>query len=213
MKYKEKRMARLIVALLMMVLYTGCDSLEVKMKRWGVQCDVAKLEKMLSHKRINIRVYAISLLAETCHPDAIRPLIDCLQDDNEKIRRYAAQGLGYLGACGVVDKPTIMELAKLLRNKNYISRHDIMIALGRSGLPCSIPPLIEMLHNQDDSIRKSAIAALKCLNRKSTFPCSQIGAAEVLTISNALEVVQSDGRVKSKEGNVTGSHLKTENSD
>lgn len=188
MKYKKKWLSILFFAT-MMVLNTGCDSLEVKMKHWGEQHDVAKLEKMLSNKRINIRLYAISLLAQTRHPDALRPLIDCLQDSNGKIRCYAAQGLGWLGSSGVVDKPTVIQLANILRNPNYVSRRDIIVALGHSGLPDAIAPLEEMLHDKDVVIQKSAVDALECLVRERKYPCSQIGPAEHSVISNLLETV------------------------
>lgn len=179
----------MIVLVVSAAIHTGCDSLEVKMKRWGEQDNVVMLEKMLSHKRMNVRVHAISLIAYTSHSDALNPLLKCLQDNNAEIRMYAAQGLGYLGSCGVVDKPTVTQLANILKNPDYVSRHDVIAALGHSGLPDAIPPLEEMLHDKDVVIRKSAVDALECLARERKYPCSQIGPIEYSAITNLLETV------------------------
>ncbi|MDD2231019.1 MAG: HEAT repeat domain-containing protein [Candidatus Cloacimonetes bacterium] len=198
MKYMTKYFAILPFALLMIVLNTGCDSTEKKMKHWGEQHNFAKLEKVLSNEQIEVRLYAISLMAQTSHADALKPLIGCLQDEDPRIRNYAAYELGYLGSCGVVDKPTVIQLVDILKDPNYVSRHDIITALGYSGIPDAIPPLVAMLHDKDDSIQESVIAALKCLIKESKFPCSKIRATEVLNVSNALEAVRSNGGVKAK---------------
>ncbi len=197
MKITAKSLSGSFIILLVFLMCAGCDSREERMKALGDQGNIEELKKFLGHKEINTRLYAISLLAQTSHADALKPLLGCLQDKDPKIRNYAAYELGYLGSCGVVDKPTVIQLANILKDPDYVSRHDIITALGRSGLPDAIPPLVGMLQDKDETIRESAITALKCLAKESGFPCSQIGAAEVLSISNALDVAQLNGGIKS----------------
>jgi HEAT repeat protein len=198
MKIKKKLLITLFITFLMMLLDAGCDSTENRMKVWREEHNVAKLEKMLVHKRIDIRLYAISLMAQTCHPDAVKPLIGCLQNDDTRIRSRATEALGYLGSSRAVDKSAVAQLANMLKSPGNASRCDIMAILGCSGRPEAIPPLVEMLYDQDDSIRESAIEALKHLARESKYPYCQIESKDVVAISNALDAAQSDRGVSSK---------------
>lgn len=161
----------------------------------GEQGNIEELEKFLSYKEINTRLYAISLLAQTSNADALKPLIGCLQDEDPRIRSYAAYELGYLGSCGVVDKLTVTQLADILKDPNYISRHDIIEAIGRSGIPDAIPPLTDMLHDKDDAIKKSAVDALECLIKEIKYPCSQIGPMDMISITNALKAAEYSGEI------------------
>jgi len=198
MKIKKKLLITLFIVFLMMLLDTSCDSTENRMKVWSEEQNVAKLEKMLTHRRINIRLYTIVLMAQTYHPDAVEPLIGYLQDDDSRIRRSVAEALGYLGSCRAVDKSAVAQLVNMLKTPDNASRCDIMAVLGCSGRPEAISPLVEMLYDQDDSIRESAIEALQHLARESKYPYCQIESKDVVAISNALDAAQSDRGVSSK---------------
>lgn len=198
MKIKKKLLITLFIAFLMMLADTGCDSTENRMKVWREEHNVAKLEKMLVHKRIDIRLYAISLMAQTCHPGAVKPLIGCLQNDDTRIRSRAAEALGYLGSCRAVDESAVAQLGNMLKEPGNASRSQIIAVLGCSGRPEAISPLVEMLYYKDHLIRESAIGALEHLVRERDYPHCQIEAKDVASISNALDAAQSDIGVTSK---------------
>lgn len=148
---------------------------------------VKTLIEVLESDNMPRRLCAISALGKTGVKEAVKPLIDCLSDSHWTIRRSAASALIQLGpeavkgvskltTCKVADlefwaiqilgqiggessKKALIE--KALSEKTTIDQRQVLISsLKNFDSPDVIPPLIQMLGDENWIIRKLSADAL-----------------------------------------------------
>ncbi len=110
---------------------------------------------------INVRCEAVEMLGKIQDKRAIDPLIFALEDPVDFIRGYAAENLGLFHDPQVVD-PLI---SSLIKDKDYVRLKTInsLIKLGK----LSVEPLISLLKDPNESVRKDAIFALGQIGERS----------------------------------------------
>ena len=98
--------------------------------------------------------------------DRVLELIERLKDEDEDVRRNAAEALVKIG------EPAVEPLIKVLKDKNAKVRGDAAYALGRIGDKRAVDALIEVLRNEDDDalVRLSAAEALIRIGEPAVEP-------------------------------------------
>jgi len=101
------------------------------------------------------RVFAAEALGATRHPDALRPLLDTLDDADPELRVAALLALAHLDA----DVP-ISALAALLDDPDVGVRDAAAVSLGQLARPEAIPALLDALANPASQVQRAAAEAL-----------------------------------------------------
>jgi len=107
---------------------------------------------------------AILTLGRIGDARAVEPLIDILSNRSSAERKTAAVALGMLG-----DPLAIPSLIDALRSENADLSSSAAEALIKTGTP-SVAPLIDLLGNDDPSVRVKSILVLLNLKTKATQP-------------------------------------------
>ncbi|MDY6836292.1 MAG: HEAT repeat domain-containing protein [Chloroflexota bacterium] len=106
---------------------------------------------------------AAAALGKTRDIKAVQPLVHALHDPDRWVRRHAVQAIGKVGDPGAI--PYIIEM---LKDADPMVRRNAIVALGESG-DTAIEPLLEILNNQELSVRWDAIEALRKLDHPRTI--------------------------------------------
>jgi len=88
-------------------------------------------------------------------PDAVVPLVDALEDEQESIRTCAAEALGYIG-----DPAAVNPLIEAINDRFAGANSSIFIALGKLKDRVAVGPLIEGLEDENVRMRWAAAMAL-----------------------------------------------------
>lgn len=98
---------------------------------------------------------ALGSLAKT-HPEAVQALIAALNDKKNRVRSYATDALGMIGA------PAVVPLKQILDSGDARTRRYAIQALGamKAEAKDAIDPLIACLDDPDESIRSAAAYSL-----------------------------------------------------
>lgn len=122
------------------------------------------LIRCLVDKDNGVRENAAKALAEIGDPRAVESLMYCLQDQDPEIRWIAAKALANFGSA-VVDP--------LIRNLDSVDRHLAEVsafALGETGDPRAVTPLILTLRRPDWDVRTRVEAALHRIGEPAVGP-------------------------------------------
>jgi HEAT repeat protein len=119
---------------------------------------VKPLIKLLYDNNIKVRKIAIRALAKTGDRRAVEPLIALLKDKNAEIRRTVIMPLSMLGGKSAVDA-----INKALHDTNYIVRMESIYVLRDIGDETSVEPLIILLDNVDDKLRRASAVTLNII--------------------------------------------------
>ncbi len=103
---------------------------------------------------------AAEALGEIGKP-AVEPLIRILSDNDERVRRSAADALGEIG-----DVRAVEPLIKVLGDDSWRVRWPAVEALGKIGDERAVEPLIKLLEDEDDDVRNAAEEALEKLGHE-----------------------------------------------
>ena len=103
---------------------------------------------------------AAEALGEIGKP-AVEPLIRILSDNDERVRRSAADALGEIG-----DVRAVEPLIKVLGDDSWRVRWPAVEALGKIGDERAVEPLITALEDEDDDVRNAAEEALEKLGHE-----------------------------------------------
>jgi HEAT repeat protein len=92
-------------------------------------------------------------------PEAIPVLLELLHDRDDRVRKYAAQCLGFMGPSA---KPATRELAEALEDPSYRVRREAADSLGAIGAGAeeTEDALMKTLKDPEESVRFSAAVAL-----------------------------------------------------
>ncbi|WP_017653164.1 HEAT repeat domain-containing protein [Fortiea contorta] len=124
-----------------------------------------------------VRWYAVRILGEFQHPEAIAPLISLLRNvDSEELQAIASTALGQIGAPAIASLTELLAAndTKLLavRSLAYIRHPDI------------IPPLLALVQDSQASVRTAAIEAI------SNFPDKQVSFILVNALDDSASTVR-----------------------
>ena len=167
---------------------------------------VEPLIEALKEKSDHVRDLAADALGKIGDKKAVEPLIGLLKDKRWEIRVDAAESLAYIGdiraagalkklwkedknpvvqlsaAFGVVkttaSKETYDFIVSVLKDKSSENRRYAALRLGDIGGEKSIHLLIDLLGNEDFSLRGGAYIALKKTGKKAVMPLTKMLSAE-----------------------------------
>jgi len=125
---------------------------------------VGSLVTLLQHQDADVRWKAAIALGGIGNAEAIEPLIRLLDDDDRYVRSRAGHALGMIG------KPVLNRLSGLARIGTPRQRWGAAIALGRTGSPMAVEPLIGALGDESDEVRSEAATALAAIGRPAVEP-------------------------------------------
>ncbi len=115
---------------------------------------VDPLIQALGHQDEDARWKAAIALGEIGDPRAIAPLISLLGDEDRFVQSRAAYALGQMGS------PALPALIAALEDPSPHIRRGAALALGRIGDPGALSPLLEALHDGDESVRAAVLEGL-----------------------------------------------------
>jgi HEAT repeat protein len=87
---------------------------------------------------------------------AVSPLINILDDDDPKVRAYAARALG-----GTKDERAVEPLISLLEDKDANVRSNAAMALGQIGDERAVEALTKSLNDEDERVRSIARSSIE----------------------------------------------------
>ncbi len=132
--------------------------------------DTEALIKLLSYKRkAEVRMEAAVALGELKAEDAIGPLIERLEDEDEGVRSAAAVALGSIG-----DQSAISPLINLLKDESAVAREGALQALVMFKAQ-AVGPVIGSLSSNDTDFREELVTVL-----------SEIGTPAIPSLIDAL---------------------------
>jgi HEAT repeat protein len=134
----------------------------------SIECAQWLIDNVVGNKRFsskNVKVVAVSALAQMGHLIAAQPIVTLLKDNEPDIQRAAAAALGTLKA---VD--TVPELVKLLKSNDATIRIATLDAIGRIGEGSANPAVLEQLTDERWQVRSAAVNALGNLRQKESIP-------------------------------------------
>ncbi len=142
-----------------------------------VKDNKAMMRRIRSHRKTDVqqdvRRLAVRVLAETDDPLAIDTLIQALNDDDELIRREAAEAIGVI-AQRSQQLPGLMDAVGALITQLAISDIDHKVTCARTlshlGNRAALAPLIEATRAPEYTLRVQAIDALVRLSLHSRDP-------------------------------------------
>lgn len=121
-----------------------------------VESKIAKIKAEFTSKESNKREEALSQLSNIKHPMALQMLLECLNDNNAKVRDRAAKMLGVLG-----EKNAVGPLCRAMKDKDYYVNFSAAVSLAKLGSAYGAELLISRLKTDPDVPRKiEAIEAL-----------------------------------------------------
>ncbi len=117
--------------------------------------DINGLLELLEDSNMIVRERSVKILGETGNPRVVRPLIELLRHDREwRVQKAAAEALEKFGDCRAVEP-----LIEALRDKDKLVRQAAVEALSHERRAAGA--LIDLLYDEDRSIRLQVIALLK----------------------------------------------------
>lgn len=119
------------------------------------------------------RAYAILLLAEKGNPAFLPTIMEITSSASPDLRQDALRSLGFFHS------PRAAEvLFQKLRSPNSTDRVNAVLGLKNLGGKNSIPPILDMLNDQDDEVRQVANFALQGLTGQHFKPPASSQSAE-----------------------------------
>jgi HEAT repeat protein len=152
---------------------------------------VGQLITLLQHTDDDVRWQAAIALGEIGHPDAIEPLIALMNDGDRYVRSRAANALGLIG------RPAVHRLNEVLKEGVVMARCGAAAALGQTGDPDAIEPLIRSLADHETEVRVEAAAALGAIGEPAT--ASLIKFLKYTGGELRVEVVRALGQLNASE--------------
>jgi len=127
-------------------------------------------ERLFVQKKVDVatdvRHLSARILGESDHIEAIRALIEALNDDDTVLRREAAESLGHIAKRSPDTKELVDAVGSLATHLN-IGDRDLRLACARTlGLlanKSAIPILFSALPDEDSSVRRQIIQSLTVL--------------------------------------------------
>jgi len=114
--------------------------------------------KMLREGDVNERQRAAIALGASGNSNAVEPLIEALEDEDDFVRNFVVRALGSIG-----DARALEPLVKATEDPNLLVRRSAVAALGNLGNPEAFDPLIKAFNDGHFMVRRSAAAALGSL--------------------------------------------------
>ena len=105
-----------------------------------------------------VRVEAVQGLGEIQRETSLVSLCDCLTDENLYVRAYAAEALGKIGRVDI--SLTLSRLLPALDDPSAYVRATMVLALGELQDKRAADSIRELLHDEDESVRRMAAWAL-----------------------------------------------------
>ena len=106
----------------------------------------------------------IELLGITGSNQAISPLQQALNDEDNSVRFSAAEALGNIGEL------VVSSLIQYLHYEDHLVRSSAAKALGNIGNEAAVMALIQALNDEDNSVRSSAADALGKISNEAAVP-------------------------------------------
>lgn len=113
-------------------------------------------------------------------PRAVGALTIALTDEDEQVRKMAAEALGEIG-----DHSAVVPLIAVLRNGSGAERYLAASALEKINDPRALGPLIAALRDTDEDVRVMAYQALEKVDPK--WPISEEAIRQIPEFKSALE--------------------------
>jgi HEAT repeat protein len=152
---------------------------------------LAPLITALSDERPDVRIAASQGLRQLGDARAIEALVHVLRDNNHLVRWHGASALDAIGWRPTTDEETILRsvavghyevaggygkkatelLIQALGDVTCSKRHEVALALGKTGDSLAIEPLAGALTDQDSHVRVAAVEALSQIGRPE---CSDV---------------------------------------
>ena len=102
-----------------------------------------------------VRMHAAKALGRIHDPEAVGPLLPLLQDKVKAVREEASSALAAIG------EASLPSLLSALTHREWLVRLHAVEALGKTGLPGVVDPLLSVIFNdQDRAVREDAVRAL-----------------------------------------------------
>ena len=108
----------------------------------------------LKHGDPHICSKAAGMLGAIKHPRAVNPLIEALNNEDEKVQGAVMRALGRIGA------PAVDPLIEALNDEDKEFRAAVIAALGRIGTPAAVDTLISVAENRSSDLRLNAVQAM-----------------------------------------------------
>ncbi|NPE27830.1 HEAT repeat domain-containing protein [Methanococcoides sp. SA1] len=142
----------------------------------------------------NVRSHAIHSLGQIGDEKAVEPLIQVMNDENERIdvRRHATSVLGQIG-----DGRAVKPLIQILESKDDNSVRMVAIrALTGIGDGRAVEPLIQAMDDKNESVRNHAAYALVQFGESAVEPLIQLMNDENETIEVRNHAAETLSRIK-----------------
>lgn len=133
---------------------------------------IAPLQKLLQHPEAELRWFAARILGEIDHPQAIALLVELLAVPEEELKVIASSSLAKLG------KKNISVLSKKLVDP--VTRFLAVQALSQIHSAETIAPLLEVVEDENEMVRVTAIAALHSYPAPEIIPIFIKGLADAV---------------------------------
>jgi len=108
----------------------------------------------LKDEKWRVRWHAAETLGETGDIQAVEPLINALNDENNGVRSNSTIALVNIG------EPAVKKLINALKDKEWHIRSNAAETLGELGDTRAVEPLINALNDENSWVRQSAASAL-----------------------------------------------------
>ena len=135
------------------------------------------MRRIRSHRRIDahqdVRLLGARILANSRRSESIQTLIHALSDDDDLLRREAAEAIGEIARKDPL-VPELQDAVGTLITQLAVSEQDQRLvcarALGHLGNHTALPPLLEALKDSESSVRIQATIALAELVTEGADP-------------------------------------------
>ncbi|MDD3566085.1 MAG: HEAT repeat domain-containing protein [Methanothrix sp.] len=140
--------------------YGGQDARENAVLALGESGDPRAIDPLieaLKDKDVQVRLWAASDLGDFGDPKAVAPLIEALKDERPVVQLWAASSLVKLGKAEYFNRITAM-----LDNGDPYLYSEVIMALGETGDPRAIDPLIEAFNYADTGDCRAELPDFEC---------------------------------------------------
>lgn len=133
---------------------------ETRLATSDLSCLTDPLIELLKDKSIEVVCAAIFSLGEIASPEAIIPLINLLDREDNNLRKAIIEALAKIG------EPSLEPLVNLLNDSNWIKRSSAAVCIGEISLYCplgltnAIAPLVNALKDSNSIVRSSSAISL-----------------------------------------------------
>ncbi|MHA1730904.1 MAG: HEAT repeat domain-containing protein [Promethearchaeota archaeon] len=115
------------------------------------------LEGLRDYENVDVRFTAAQALGSIGDPSTTRGLVEALSDPDGRVRKYAAESIGKIGAAA---RDAVPSLVRAYEGGSLDLKETVVRALGQVGGADAVQKLASWLDSEDSALAREALSAL-----------------------------------------------------